>query len=190
MTFEDQIAEGRLREAFGPEPEETSFTASSGETFTGVPDEENPLETVEFRGCAVEVGDPSQIIKAPGDVIDFRHAVSLLVDRMTETFEDVTQEVFDEAFDLMVQRQKKYGPENINKAGLYGVFSRLEDKMERIKRSMNGRIVNGEIILDEPVDLPDEDVDDGDLDGMNYHAIRILLRRGKWGRPLQSDVEA
>lgn len=179
-----QKREGENREAFGggyaPIAEDGPFTEESAT------DEGDQWAT--FQGIPVEVVDPDGS-EHPANLIHFREGVTRLKRRVdTETFEDTVQEVFDEAFDIMIARQKKYGPDNVRKAGLYGLFTRLEDKMERIKRDLNGQIVNGEIILEDPPDLPDEAVDDADFDGMNYHAIRILVRRGKWGKPLAADV--
>jgi len=106
----------------------------------------------------------------------------------TETFEDVAMVVFDEAFDLLVARQRKYGPGNIETLGQYGVFTRMEDKMERIRHSMNGKLVDGQVVLDEAAEHSDESLDDADLDLMNYAAIRLIHRRGLWGKPLAEDA--
>lgn len=104
------------------------------------------------------------------------------------TFEEVFQDIFDEAFDLLVERQKKYGPENVKKLGLYGLFTRIEDKMERLRHAFNGTMDRGVFNLTETDDSSDESLDDGDIDAANYHLIRVALRRGLWGRPLEEDA--
>lgn len=106
------------------------------------------------------------------------------------TFEETFRSIFEEAFDLLLARQRKYGPTNIEEQGIYGVFKRIrDDKMARVGRVLNGRIVNGEIILD---DLPDGDADDTFEDALfdiaNYALIMVALKRGLWGRPLAADV--
>jgi hypothetical protein len=102
-----------------------------------------------------------------------------------ETFQGVFRAIFDEAFDLLVERQRKYGPENIARQGLYGVFTRLAyDKIERLRRSMNGVLWNGEVELDFVEDFGDESFEDTLLDIANYALIMLALRRGVWGRPL------
>lgn len=105
------------------------------------------------------------------------------------TFEEVFQSIFDEAFDLLVERQKKYGPENVRKLGLYGIFTRIEDKMERLRHAFNGTMVRGQFNVTENDESSDESLDDADIDAANYHLIRIALRRGLWGKPLQRDVD-
>jgi hypothetical protein len=105
------------------------------------------------------------------------------------TFEDLFVGILEEAFELLVDRQRKYGPENVSSLGLFGVFNRLaDDKIERIKRGMNGRIVHGEIQLDDIADFDDESFEDALFDVMNYAAIMIAVKRGQWGRPLDRDT--
>lgn len=104
----------------------------------------------------------------------------------TDTFEGTFDELFAEAFDLLVERQRKYGPENIRQLGLFGVFSRMaSDKIERIRRGMNGTIAHGIIDID-TTDFGDESFDDALIDIANYALIMLALKRGLWGRPLAS----
>ncbi len=101
------------------------------------------------------------------------------------TFEDTFHAIFAEAFDILVERQRKYGPENVRHLGLYGVFTRLAyDKVERLRRAMNGVLTNGEVELDLAKDFGDESFDDTLIDIANYALIMVALRRGVWGRPL------
>jgi hypothetical protein len=100
------------------------------------------------------------------------------------TFQDVFSAIYKEAFDLLVERQRKYGPKNIESLGLFGVFGRLsDDKIERIKRGMNGTIENGKVTITTR-DFEDESFDDALLDIANYALIMIALKRGLWGKPL------
>lgn len=128
-------------------------------------------------GTLVEVPDP--------DLLDARERLT-----STETFEDVMFGLYEEAFALLVDRQRKYGPENVRRLGMFGVFSRLSfDKIERVKRALNGRIVNGEVILDlENTDFADESLEDAILDIVNYGIIMLAVKRGLWGRPLAEEV--
>jgi chorismate mutase len=108
----------------------------------------------------------------------------------TGSFEETFARIFREAFDLLVARQKKYGPDNIFKLGTMGVYGRMsDDKMERVKRSLNGRIVHGEVILDEPTDFSDESYEDALLDIANYALIMLALHRRLWGFPLQEELD-
>lgn len=108
------------------------------------------------------------------------------------SFEATFAEIYQEAFDILVERQKKYGPNNIEKLGLFGVFSRFaDDKVERIRRAFNGIIQNGEVVLAlGSDDFPDESVEDALFDSANYPLIMTAMRRGKWGQPLQDDLRA
>ena len=106
------------------------------------------------------------------------------------TFEQVAQDIYDECFDLLVQRQKRYGPTNIDQQGPWGVLSRIaNDKIARIKRAFNGQVVHGEIVLDPITDTDtDESYEDALKDLVNYGVILLLLHRGLWGKPLMADV--
>jgi len=102
------------------------------------------------------------------------------------TFQDVFSGIYKEAFDLLVDRQWKYGPENIRQLGLFGVFGRLaDDKIERIRRGMNGTITHGKIEMSLD-DFDDESFEDALLDIANYALIMIAIKRGLWGKPLDT----
>jgi len=105
------------------------------------------------------------------------------------TFQAAFDSIFTEAFVLLVDRQRKYGPENVRKLGIFGVFGRLaDDKVERIRRALNGRITHGEVTLDDLADFNDESFEDALLDIANYALIIVALKRGLWGLPLDEDV--
>ena len=106
------------------------------------------------------------------------------------TFEQVMQEIYDECFDLLVQRQRRYGPTNIDQQGPWGVLSRIaNDKLARIKRAFNGQVVHGEIVLDPITDTDtDESYEDALKDLVNYGVILLALKRGLWGKPLEEEV--
>ena len=164
-----QEQEGARREAFGViDGDFVDLTTEGGQTFK------------------VRIADPSETStpEIPPGYLDFLNRIN------TVTFEDVAMEVFDEAFDLLVARQRKYGKGNIETLGQYGVFTRMEDKMERIRHSLNGQLVNGQVVLDAATEHSDDTLDDADLDLMNYAAIRLIHRRGKWGKPLAEDAGA
>jgi hypothetical protein len=103
-------------------------------------------------------------------------------------FEDVFGDIFSEAFNLLVERQRKYGPENIRQLGLFGVFDRLSsDKIERVRRAFNGSIVNGRVQLEDQTDFVDESFDDALLDIANYALIMLALKRDQWGYPMMPE---
>lgn len=109
---------------------------------------------------------------------------------MSGSFQEVFADIFQETFDLLVARQHKYGPKNIEQQGAFGVFTRLrDDKMSRVARAMNGTIVNGKIQV--TIELGDEEEDtyeDALKDIANYALIMLCLYRGKWGAPLQEEL--
>jgi hypothetical protein len=103
-------------------------------------------------------------------------------------FEDAFSRIFDQAYDLLVEKQEAYGPENVRELGFYGVFSRLaSDKVNRLRNLMNGTLENGKISIDW-ADTNDESVEDTLLDIANYALILVALQRGWWGLPL-ADAE-
>jgi hypothetical protein len=137
--------------------------------------------------CAGENWDvpsvPPQASPTAGDEADDPYEAVPL------TFEGVFRDIFDEAFELLVERQRKYGPANVAALGIYGVFSRLAfDKVERLRRSMNGTIEEGIADIGLTDDFGDESVDDCLLDIANYSLILLALKRGLWGYPLERDT--
>jgi hypothetical protein len=98
--------------------------------------------------------------------------------------------VYQEAFEILVERQNKYGSENISSQGVYGVVTRIgDDKLNRIRRALNGKVVNGRIILDPiPEGESTDTFEDAALDIANYALITLGLHRGLWGRPLEMEL--
>ena len=105
-----------------------------------------------------------------------------------ETFEDVFKKIYEEAFELLVAKQRRYGNSNIEQLGLHGVISRISfDKVSRSLKFMNGKVVNGKVILDEMDHSTEESLEDTLLDIANYALIAVALQRGLWGKPLAAD---
>jgi hypothetical protein len=107
------------------------------------------------------------------------------------SFEATFADIYQEEFELLVERQRKYGPENIRQLGLWGVFGRFaDDKVNRIRRAFNGTIRKGvlEVELSDS-DYDDETLEDALLDSANYPTIMLAQKRGLWGRPLQEDMD-
>lgn len=107
-----------------------------------------------------------------------------------QTFQDVFDGIAYEALEILYERQRKYGPKNIEQLGLFGVFDRLaSDKVERVRKAFNGRLVAGKIELDDFSDFGDESFEDALFDISNYALIMIALRRGLWGKPLREHTD-
>ena len=107
-----------------------------------------------------------------------------------DTFEAVFEDIFKEALDLLIERQRKYGPDNIANQGLYGIITRIaDDKIARVRTAMNGRVVNGKVVIDPISDREAADTfEDALLDIANYSLIALALKRGLWGKPLRAPV--
>lgn len=106
-----------------------------------------------------------------------------------ETFEEVFAKLYGEAWDVMMNRQRRYGPENIRKQGLHGVVTRIgEDKLSRIKNTLHGRVVAGEVVLDDMTADELAVAEDAFIDIANYAIICISLMRGVWGKPMRHEV--
>lgn len=106
------------------------------------------------------------------------------------TFEDVFEGIFDEALELLIERQRKYGPDNIANQGIYGIITRIaDDKIARVRTSLNGTVVNGRVVVNPIVDREAQDTfEDALLDIANYALIAIALKRGLWGKPMRAPV--
>lgn len=116
-------------------------------------------------------------------------------EKYTDTFEGTFSVIYSEALELLINRQRKYGPDNIRQQGIYGVITRIaDDKLARVKQSLNGRLENGKLILD-PVKTKggtgegDDSFEDALLDIANYALIALALHRGEWGKPLIEDMD-
>jgi hypothetical protein len=128
------------------------------------------------------------VYQIDGATIPYRDVMAAI--DTPKTFEGTFTEIFEEAFDLLVERQRKYGPKNIERLGLFGVLSRLaNDKVERIMRGMSGTIRGGQVEI-ELSDAQDESFEDSLLDIANYALIAIALKRGVWGLPLMEELDA
>ena len=113
----------------------------------------------------------------------------------TDSFEGAFSVIYSEALELLINRQRKYGPENIRQQGIYGVITRIaDDKLARVKQSLNGTLENGRLELD-PIETKgntgegDDSFEDALLDIANYALIALALHRGEWGKPLIEDMD-
>ena len=102
-----------------------------------------------------------------------------------KTWEDGLRRVMDELFKLMVERHRKYGPENINASGILGLLVRSMDKMARIKEGMKDVTITD---ADIERDYPDEAFDDAWMDLSCYTGpIYMMLMRGWWDLPMEKE---
>lgn len=83
-------------------------------------------------------------------------------------------QAFHEAFELWKRKQHDYGPENIAQAGEAGVALRANDKVQRLRTLL---ILGGTTVI------TNEPIRDTWLDLINYAAMGLLLRDGKWPKP-------
>ena len=100
-----------------------------------------------------------------------------LDDAAPRSFEEALGLVLDEMRDLMIRKQRDYGPGNILDFMDYGVCVRANDKMARLRN------------LYKSGDAPkNETIDDSWIDLANYAVIALMVRRGHWGLPMAEDV--
>ena len=107
----------------------------------------------------------------------------------TQDFEKYFTTLYDEAKDILVQRQRQYGPANIESLGVPGVFSRMsDDKMSRVKKALNGSVIKGRVVLSDAslAELQHPSVRDALIDSANYALILLSLIDGQWSH-LQID---
>jgi hypothetical protein len=109
----------------------------------------------------------------------------------TQDFEEYFTTLYDEAKRILVERQRQYGPANIESLGVPGVFSRMsDDKMSRVKKALNGSVVKGRVVLSDAslAELQHPSVRDALIDSANYALILLSLIDGQWTH-LQVDYE-
>lgn len=109
-----------------------------------------------------------------------------------QDFEKYFTTLYDEAKSILVQRQRQYGPANIESLGVPGVFSRMsDDKMSRVKKALNGSVVKGRVVLSDAslAELQHPSVRDALIDSANYALILLSLIDGQWSN-LQVDYDS
>jgi hypothetical protein len=99
-------------------------------------------------------------------------------------FEYLLWPYYAEAFGTLVERQRKYGPENIAAAGVAGVLEQARNKIERASAQLTGSVVNGKIVLDEMDGETRAVLHDSLLDLANYALITLALAEGNWVREM------
>lgn len=116
-----------------------------------------------------------------------------------QTFEQALDSVLADMRAVMIERQKKYGPDNIRRLGIRGVMDRAtNDKGGRLLRYYERQELREAcLVAGMPTDVvdtylpelsgdfPDDSVEDAHIDQANYAGpIALMLRRGIWGLPL------
>lgn len=110
------------------------------------------------------------------------------------TMEEAVDRVLEDARAILLERHRKYGPGNIGRGGLPGLYVRLNDKLERLWHGIGlDRLVAAGTVWQAAKSLEptatDESIEDAHLDGLNYFAIAELVRRGWWGLPFREEAE-
>src|SRR5690606_3418640 len=94
------------------------------------------------------------------------------------TFEDALDCILAEMRAVMIERQLKYGSENILDCGKAGIAVRMSDKAARLRNAwLNGRGTGA----------TDESIEDTLIDAANYAVIGLMLGRGWWGLPMEAE---
>ncbi len=91
-----------------------------------------------------------------------------------EFFEDSVEEISRECDELLIDKQRDYGPGNILKFGEFGCLVRASDKLERL--------IN---LMDSDREPQNESIEDTWKDLRNYAQIAVMVRRNKFDLPLE-----
>lgn len=94
------------------------------------------------------------------------------------TFEEAVDSVLADLKEVMVAKQRDYGPGNILEFGELGILIRANDKYKRLKN----------LLHDNPNEPSNETLEDSWVDAANYGIIALMVRRGIWGLPLEEDA--
>ncbi len=102
-----------------------------------------------------------------------------------KTYEEALDVVLAEMREIMLDRQRKYGPSNILRGGIHGIIVRVGDKLARIEEDHKSCPFKGECLSRE---LPDEAPLDAWFDLSNYSGpIAVMVQRGWWTLPLEEN---
>jgi hypothetical protein len=105
-----------------------------------------------------------------------------------KTFEERMRPYYAEAFAILCERQRRYGPKNILEAGTWGVIEQLANKVERARAQIRGEIVDGKVVIDHLGDQREAVLRDSLLDLVNYAAITLALRDGVWTGDMRMEA--
>lgn len=95
-------------------------------------------------------------------------------------FEYLLFPYYQEAFSILCERQRKYGPQNILGAGVPGVLEQARNKIDRARAQLRGDYVGGEIILEKMDEETAKVFRDSLIDLANYALITLALHEGSW----------
>lgn len=90
-------------------------------------------------------------------------------------FEEMFEHLQKDCLDIMVDRQRKYGPNNIPKFGTFGTLVRMTDKFERLN-TLHERFQD----LKDDASYSDESLEDTLIDIANYANIMRAQLKGYW----------
>ena len=162
------------------------------------------------KELAGEIPTDETLVAAATQVFDRIHPTSYKLSELP-TMNEVMVGVFVRMYHLMIAKQRDYGPDNITKAGLRGIVTRANDKIERLKTLVgdpDDQIAKVQKVLEE---LPDdatndematalmqlntivipkaavkgESIEDTLLDLADYGLIGYMVYMGAWPKPLQ-----
>lgn len=90
-------------------------------------------------------------------------------------FEDMFEWLQMDCLNIMIDRQRKYGPKNIPEFGTFGTLVRMNDKFERLK-NLHSKFEE----LKDDSTYSDESLEDTLIDIANYANIMRAQLRGWW----------
>lgn len=171
--------------------------------------EDGRLTGEEFAG---EVPSDEALVQATTQLFDRIHPTSYKLSDL-DTMNEVMVGVFARMYHMMVAKQKDYGPDNISKAGVRGIITRANDKIERLKtlvgdpdaqlsriqaelrvladdasyREMGEALLAIEKIAIPQAAVKGENIEDTLLDLANYGLIGYMVYMCAWGKPLVTE---
>jgi hypothetical protein len=110
---------------------------------------------------------------------------------MTEerrSFEARMEPYYREAFAILCERQRRYGPTNIISAGTWGVLEQLTNKVERARAQIQGEVVDGKVLIDQLGIDQEAVLRDSIIDLVNYSVILLALRDGEWTADMKMEA--
>jgi len=100
------------------------------------------------------------------------------------TYEQALDLVLAEMRELLIERHKKYGAQNILRGGVHGLITRMNDKIARIEMDHSKCLFNE--CTWHSREMTDEEAEDAWLDLSCYSGpIGLMLQRGWWELSLE-----
>jgi hypothetical protein len=104
------------------------------------------------------------------------HGTEKRMPEACQMFQDTTAKMYQ----LFLEKNMDYSPQNIKGTGMVGIMTRFWDKTSRLMHLMGFNTETGEYFAER--EAKNETKEDNFIDAANYSIIALIYRAGKWGK--------